>query len=57
VMITAGDVHVRDLGLFVPSDCVAALTEEDQIKALEFMQKNFGADITPAEQLDLNALS
>jgi nicotinamidase-related amidase len=57
VMITAGDVHVRDLGLFVPSDCVAALTEEDQIKALEFMQKNFDADTTPAEQLDLNALS
>lgn len=57
VMITAGDVHVRDLGLFVPSDCVAALTEEDQIKALEFMERNFEADTTPAEQLDLNALS
>jgi nicotinamidase-related amidase len=57
VMITAGDIHVRDLGLFVPSDCVAALTEEGQIKALEFMKTNFGADTTPAEQLDLNALS
>ena len=57
VMITAGDVHVRDLGLFVPSDCVAALTEEDQRKALEFMEKNFGADITPAAQLDLKTLS
>jgi nicotinamidase-related amidase len=56
VMITAGDVHVRDLGLFVPSDCVAALTGEDQIKALEFMERNFDADTTPAEQLDLNAL-
>jgi hypothetical protein len=43
--------------LFVPSDCVAALTEEDQTKALEFMERNFDADITPAEQLDLNALS
>jgi isochorismate hydrolase len=57
VMITAGDVHIRDLGLFVPSDCVAALTEEDQHKALEFMEKNFRADTTPAEHLDLNALS
>lgn len=56
VMITAGDVHVRDFALFVPSDCVAALTEEDQVKALEFMAKNFDADITPAEQLDLKAL-
>jgi nicotinamidase-related amidase len=57
VMITAGDIHVRDLGLFVPSDCVAALTEDEQTKALEFMERNFGADTTPAEQLDLNALS
>lgn len=57
VMLTAGDIHVRDLGLFVPSDCVAALTEEDQIEALELMKKNFGADTTPAEQLNLNALS
>ena len=57
VMITAGDVHVRDLGLFVPSDCVAALTAEDQAKALEFMERNFGADTTAADRLDLNALS
>jgi nicotinamidase-related amidase len=56
VMIAAGDVHVRDFGLFVPSDCVAALTEEDHVKALEFMEKNFDAHITPAEQLDLKAL-
>jgi nicotinamidase-related amidase len=57
VMITAGDIYVRDLGLFVPSDCVAALTEEDQIKALELMKANFGADTTPAERLDLKVLS
>jgi nicotinamidase-related amidase len=57
VMITAGDIHVRDLRLFVPCDCVAALTGEDQIKALEFMERNFDADTTAAEQLDLNALS
>jgi hypothetical protein len=37
--------------------CVAALTEEDQIRVLEFMDRNFDADTTPAEQLDLNALS
>jgi isochorismate hydrolase len=43
-MITASDVYVRDFRLFVPSDCVAALTEEDQQKALELMQKNFRAD-------------
>jgi nicotinamidase-related amidase len=54
VMITAADLYVRDFRLFVPSDCVAALTEEDQQKALELMQRNFAADIRAAEQLDLS---
>ncbi len=56
VMITASDVYVRDFRLFVPSDCVAALTEEDQQKALELMQKNFHANTTPADELDLPAM-
>jgi nicotinamidase-related amidase len=34
VMITAGDIYVRDFRLFLPSDGVAALTEEDQRRAL-----------------------
>ena len=53
VMITASDIYVRDLKLFVPEDCVAALTEEDQKNALDLMQRNFGADTRPSDELNL----
>jgi nicotinamidase-related amidase len=56
VMITASDLYVRDFRLFVPSDCVAGLTERDQQQALEMMEKNFAADRTPSEELDLSNL-
>lgn len=53
VMITASDIYVRDLKLFVPRDCVAALTDEDQKNALELMQRNFAADLSPSYELNL----
>ncbi len=56
VLITAADVYVRDYKLFVPEDCVAALTPSDQQKALELMRKNFGADTRPAGDIELPAL-
>lgn len=55
VMISASDLYVRDLELFVPSDCVAALTDRDQRTSLDLMRKNLAADTTPSEQLDLRA--
>jgi len=56
VLITASDVYVRDLQLFVPCDCVAALTDKDQQSALEMMRRNFAADTRPSTELDLDAL-
>ncbi len=56
-MTTASDASVREFRLFVPSDRVAALTEEEQHKTLELMQKNFDANTTPSDQLDLSELS
>ena len=57
VLITAGDVFLRGYRLFVPSDCVAALTQEAQMEALKIMRDNFNADTTPSTELDLEALS
>ena len=57
VLITAADVYVRDLQLFVPSDCVAALTSNDQRKSLELMARNFSADTRPSSELDFNTLA
>jgi nicotinamidase-related amidase len=56
VMITASDIYVRDFRLFVPSDCVAALSEKEQRNALALMKTNFGADTTPSKKLKLNDL-
>jgi nicotinamidase-related amidase len=56
VMITASDIYVRDFRLFVPSDCVAALSEKEQRNALALMKANFGADTTPSKKLKLNNL-
>jgi nicotinamidase-related amidase len=56
VMITASDIYVRDFRLFVPSDCVAALSEKEQRDALALMKANFGADTTPSTKLRINNL-
>ena len=56
VMITASDIYVRDLQLFVPQDCVAALSAEDQKNALDLMQRNFSADTRQSGELDLRKL-
>lgn len=56
VMITASDLYVRDFRLFVPSDCVGALTQEDQHQALQMMEKNFAADSMPSKKLDLSTV-
>jgi nicotinamidase-related amidase len=56
IMITAGDLYVRDFRLFVPCDCVAALTEQDQHQALELMRKNFAAQTAKSQQMDLSSI-
>jgi len=53
VMIAASDLYIRDYRLFVPSDCVAALTAGAQRNALILMRKNFGATTTPSARLHL----
>jgi nicotinamidase-related amidase len=57
VMITASDIYVRDYKLLVPSDCVAALTENDQRQALDVMERNYNADTSPWRELHLDPLS
>lgn len=56
VMITASELYVRDFQLFVPRDCVAALTDREQRDALELMKRNFGADIRSSSRIDLPRL-
>jgi nicotinamidase-related amidase len=56
ILMTAGEIYVRDLKLYVPSDCVAALRRKDHQDALDIMRKSFEADTTPSAKLDLRKL-
>ena len=51
VLFTANDAYMRDFRLVVPSDCVAANTEEDNCYALEEMRTVLKADVRPASEI------
>ena len=56
VLFSANDAYMRDLKLFIPSDCVASNSEEENRSALKLMQKVVKADIRPSSELDLEGL-
>lgn len=51
VLFTAIDAYMRDYSLIVPSDCSAAVSQEQHEQALNYMRRVLKADIRPAEQL------
>lgn len=57
VLFTANDAYMRDFRVFVPADCVVSNTEEENLYALKQMETVLKADVSPASQLDLKALS
>lgn len=57
VLFTASDAYMRDYKVFVPSDCTASNTEQENEHALAQMENVLKADITIAEELDLKALT
>ena len=57
VLFTANDAYMRDYKIFVPSDCTASNTEEENEHALKQMQNVLKADIRIAKELDLKAIT
>ncbi|HVW02794.1 MAG TPA: isochorismatase family cysteine hydrolase [Planctomycetaceae bacterium] len=57
VLFTANDAYMRDFELFVPSDCVASNSDDENRYALEQMQKTLKADIRPSNELDVARLA
>jgi nicotinamidase-related amidase len=57
VLFTANDAYMRDFHLFVPRDCVASNTEEENRLALEQMEQVLKADVRPSDELDLSELN
>ncbi len=56
VLFTANDAYMRDLALYVPADCVASISVEENSRALAYMQRVTKADIRPSTELDLAEL-
>ena len=57
VLFTANDAYMRDYKLFVPSDCTVSNTEDENRHALKQMENVLKADISIAEELDLQAMT
>jgi nicotinamidase-related amidase len=56
VQFTAQDAFMRDFDLYVPADCLASASAEENERALEYMRRVLGADTTPSAELDLGRL-
>jgi nicotinamidase-related amidase len=56
VLFSANDAYMRDLKLFIPSDCIASESEAENHYALQLMKKVVKADIRPSTELDLEAM-
>lgn len=56
MLFTANDAYMRDFHLYVPADCVASNTEEENRHAVDEMRKVLKADVRPSAALDLEAL-
>ena len=57
VLMTAGDAYVRDIEVYVPSDCIASQRPAENRKALQYMARVFHADVRPSARLDVKKLA
>ena len=56
VLFTANDAYMRDFHLFVPGDCVASNTPDENKYALEQMREVLKADTRPSTELSFDDL-
>jgi len=56
VLFTANDAYMRDFRIYVPSDCTASNTTEDNDHALRIMEQVLKADTTTSTELNLEAI-
>jgi nicotinamidase-related amidase len=56
ILSTASELYVRDLDVYVPSDCVAAPIKRAHRNALELMKTGFDADTTSSTKLNLRKI-
>ena len=56
ILFSTNDAYMREYRLFIPSDCVASETREQNDHALQLMARVCKADISPSTELDLAGL-
>jgi len=56
VLFTANDAYMRDFNLVVPGDCTASNTREENVYALEQMNRVLKADTRVSNEIDLQKL-
>jgi nicotinamidase-related amidase len=56
ILFSANDAYMRDYALFVPSDCTVSNTPDENLYALQQIEKVLKGDVTPSTELDLEAL-
>lgn len=57
VLITAADAYLRDFELYIPPDCTASQSADENRKAIAYMKRVFHAVTTPSTKLDLSRLA
>ena len=53
ILVTAQEANMREYGVAVPQDCVAARSADLRKRALALMKEGFGADTRPSSSLSL----
>ena len=56
ILTTACEIHIRDLNLYVPSDCVAASDQKLHTMSIELMRRSFDAHTMGSRSIDLRRL-
>jgi nicotinamidase-related amidase len=57
VLFSANDAYLREYTLYIPCDCVASNTREENDAALRLLSKVVKADVRPSTELDLARLA
>lgn len=57
VLYTANDAYMRGFRVVVPRDCVASESADDNAHALRQIERLLKADVSPSDELDLDALT
>ncbi len=56
ILFTANDAYMRDYELIISCDCVAAVKEEENARAIKYLKKLLKADIRPSDEIDFEKL-